>query len=1199
MVHSARTESAGTECGFRIAISTKERKKVDKMLTQIGNQDKQDFQRNLVDCSRKIYKSKKYVPRITFWGFYHVFCLDEDTAAIAGYPDDHSENRMAFLKQIFGQTTVDPWNFLLMANRSPKTERNLLSGLWHLSWKYKKLPNSFQRMLKAFQDQTELALDGVARKLSAMIDSRQIDPQRAGAVAYQLLDTLYANYLCGAQTPDPERSMAVLLMACLLGDDVVFNRQCGPVVSEWLDRKRSPAGLLMVRLFHNSGIYHIEDAQINTKLLPDIVCDGKRYNYQSGPGSPLRQIITEQRFRWILLSGQSGDEGDSTMSGAGKTTSLRFLALEERGKKALWLPLAEIYDHHNLSYAHLLSRHISATFHMDLRDLPDSTFFLLDGLDELIDRAQLEQLSSDLYMLQHSGRFGLVVSSKFPWDQMSQIDIFYQWSNVWGQFQPCFIQNLSEWQIQAALPKSMEDDRLSQLNTPFLLALHLQAASLPDDPWTQKLIERWAAKGLFQNAAPTEELIFYRSLIVQIIRWYEASQGQKICWEMDAFFLFHTIPAIACQMCRSEGNDPDFDPVSAIKVDRGFLARIVDDTWHTVRSWLHCFPGYSASGLRYEKLLQGIDFDKFCSGAVTSLFHGEWNGRDQLTDPQFTNHSLRDNLALLHLANIFLLAQAGALGEDPQVIEAYGYTVELFPAKQLQKAAAYYELITKKSMSSILRLGPDEAVQSPVSRFLAGHIGATMCEHIPEFRQDHKISSAPWYQYMFSAFQQLEDSGNSEVRRLVEQRFGLAYIYGQTICARNYRSQGQYDQANLCAEHIITFQNGHPNLINSDGYHVKALVLFEQIQRLLNGKSCGELQTIHTSEVDAADRLTQELAALSADPHARQEILPPLSQAQTRLVPVFAMLLDRAKRKRDAYAQRKFFCDSTLEFLCCASYVAKYNCILAALSPGHSGAAYNLLGSLMANDSECLENNPCLPFFARRPQLHLDILDLAYDDRPLSSFHIYLLVYNIRRGPQPYSARRLCEFLLRRQVRLDDAGQPCAASGDEAFTQQEFAFLEQATARALMNRQNSEAYWRARYLHELALQAAGTAQFQQKLDRAKAALKTAWAKTSCTKKCHDLLNSRFSKVDFLSALVMIEDLLMDRSRGSEERKSLYTRLFQYLHSYWTNARAKPIFTTGSAVQFSDIQDCLSRMDQLKQGDDWFTLQDLKAQYPFA
>lgn len=150
-----------------------------------------------------------------------------------------------------------------------------------------------------------------------------------------------------------------------------------------------------------------------------------------------------------------------------------------------------------------------------------------------------------------------------------------------------------------------------------------------------------------------------------------------------------------------------------------------------------------------------------------------------------------------------------------------------------------------------------------------------------------------------------------------------------------------------------------------------------------------------------------------------------------------------------------------------------------------------------------------------------------------------------------------------------------------------------------MNRQSGETYWRARYLHELALQAAGTAQFQQKLDRAQAALKTAWEKTSCTKKSHDLLNSRFSEVDFLSVLVMIEDLLMDRNRGKEERRILYTRLFQYLHSYWTNARTKPIFTTGSATQFSDIQDCLSRIDRLKQGDDWFTLQDLKAQYPFA
>ena len=1098
---------------------------------------------DLIDGRIKAYRDHSDVPPITFWGFCQVFYgrLKWDLTNSGGAVDSH-EKRLDFLKQIFQNTSVDPWTYIFRAEHAAKTELNQLSALWHLTWKYQKLPLSFERLENAYRKDPELALNGVVHNLKILLQSHAMERDRVELAALELLKKINASCISGSQRPELERVLSVLLLMCLLGEPVVFATQYD--VAEWLDRKSKPSGLLMMRGHRHQGLYHIEDAQINTKLLPDIICGDTRYEYRPDSGSPLRQIIQEQQYQWIYLSGRSGPDGDSTGSGVGKTTSLRFLALEEQGSNVLWLPLAEIYDHHNLRDPQLLSHHISMKLKLSLSELPESTLFLFDGLDELISREQLDMLSGDLYMLQHSGKFGLIVSSKLPWEQMPRIDVFYQWSSVWEQFQSCFIQTLAPRQIMDAISKQDGDTAVFRLNTPFLLALYMQTASIPDDPWTQSLIHRWRAERLFHDTTLTEELLFYRSLLVQIIRWYESNQGQKIQWEADAFLLLHTMPAIAFQMYRSEANDPLLDPAAAVQIDEKYVRRMIDVIWRATCAGLDLFPGYSNP--RHRQILQGISFERFLSGAVPSLFHGEWDGGHQFANPRFTNFSLRDNLAFLHIANEFLLAYEGALETTAEAIEAYGHTIELVSAKQLQKAVAFFQLIAGRDLKPILRAGPAQNASSSLSRFLAGHIGATLCEHIPEFSRDQSISSGSWYKSMISAFQEMERIESPELQQLIEQKFGLAYIYGQTIYAKNFRLRGEYTLADQCADQVIAFQKKHPNLINSDGYHIKALVLLEQVRLLLNGQSNLAFKPVCACELARAEELIGELDGISSGTLEHSKQFPVLSDAQRRVIPIFSMMLKHARHRWTAYSSRDFYQNSALEFLCSASYLAKYYCILAALSVGNSGMAYNLLGSLAANDTEVLENNPNLPFFKAHPKLHTEISELAYQDRFLAAYQIYFLIYNIRRGPQPYSARRLCEFLLRRQVRLDPDGQPVSACGSEPFTSQEFDFLEQATARALFNRQNNEFYWRARYLHELARQDPEHPQYGQRIKRAEQALQEAWLHISGDQKLQELINFNFQKVDFVSVLVLIEVLLLYPTWKDAQRDVVYERVFRYL-----------------------------------------------------
>ena len=301
------------------------------MPTEIEWRDQASICEYLIDHRRKVYATSSYTPCITFWGFCNIFSGKHNIGIpFPGISMDSTEDRISFLEEIFKNTPVNPWEHIFKPRQVKKTRENILTKVWHLTWKYEKIPVSFECMLKQFKKDPEQTLDSIVRNLSTLIQRGQIDQVSAGVLAYQTLKSISESCLSGPKYPETERSLALLLLLCLLGDDVVLSDKYFEIIVEWLDRKRYPSGLLMVKSFYNKGIYHIQDTEINTKLLPDIICMEKRYGYRSDVGSPLRQIILEHHYQWLFLSGQISETEDSTGSGAGKTTSLRFLALEEK-----------------------------------------------------------------------------------------------------------------------------------------------------------------------------------------------------------------------------------------------------------------------------------------------------------------------------------------------------------------------------------------------------------------------------------------------------------------------------------------------------------------------------------------------------------------------------------------------------------------------------------------------------------------------------------------------------------------------------------------------------------------------------------------------------------------------------------------------------------------------------------------------------
>ena len=118
-----------------------------------------------------------------------------------------------------------------------------------------------------------------------------------------------------------------------------------------------------------------------------------------------------------------------------------------------------------------------------------------------------------------------------------------------------------------------------------------------------------------------------------------------------------------------------------------------------------------------------------------------------------------------------------------------------------------------------------------------------------------------------------------------------------------------------------------------------------------------------------------------------------------------------------------------------------------------------------------------------------------------------------------------------------------------------------------------------------------------RMGRAERALQTAWKKCSCDKKLLSLKNRSFKDVDIISALIIVEDLLMDHSKAKETKDMLYDQIFAYLNDCLKKLDV-PNYTTGVNDPYGDVHDCLLRINRLKDNEDSFIVQHMMKIYEF-
>jgi len=917
------------------------------------------------------------------------------------------------------------------------------------------------------------------------------------------------------------RQLTMLMVEALLGRDL-FSPQCrqwvaSGTVSQLPQKDRYTNELWDSLAKHfGSGVFALKRSEIRENLIPDIkLRDANRertfqlaHKPDGSTRSPMEEILAahpEQKL--FLLCGQM----DSGISGAGKTTSLRKLYYDLESQAPIFVPLSMVYSAKGLrelqredSRPRLLVWLSRQGLHVEQLSQLAHRLILLDGLDELTDPQGIQSLCDELYELTQNAQQRIIVSSKLSPEKLGSWEHLSCISNVWARFEHCYIQPLRTAQKTACLP-DIPLPLQAILTTPFLLMIYkdVQAFLRLDNTenadgagGTLDLLSRWLPNARQLPQPGHAATVFYRYLAVQVCRWFDSNRANDAQNEADAFFLTHALPAVAFQMELNRIYDgrlvPDIHPVDSERIDR-----ILDQSLPAFQAAL---PHYHAYQCSRQSLLSGISrMNKagFYQGQAAAVLHREFDWDTFQYRHRFVNHSLQENLAALHLANLFFSAYHNGLSARQDLREFYICTLCFLPSSVLEKEAYFLDELfgPQLALSQYLSDGPqsDPTRRAPLNQYLLCALASRLCA------VKGLSGKAQWQAAADQAYHALL----SEHSNFAAQ-YRTDHILDLCGLAQSMRSTHPASAAAKARDAVAFTQSSQ--LINTDGYHALAKVYLEQIQYILNQDQSDALaleqRLISIPEIELAfsETVHQELVQLSG---RTSETVPSIFGAvpaeNLQLAHALLPILDRAKLRLQHYRQQQFFHNKTLEFLLTASYVAKSHSIYAAISQGTSGAALNMLACFLENQQEELENCADLPFFRRNPHLHIQMgPELEYPDHHRLAFLTYRRIYQIRRGPQPYSARKLAQAVLNRRIRLDTSMQPYAGPGkDRALTQQELEFLQEATSRACENPGAGYAIARIQYLHERANSPFNTPEAEPYLDEASMLFQREWTLCGC------------------------------------------------------------------------------------------------------
>lgn len=952
--------------------------------------------------------------------------------------------------------------------------------------------------------------------------------------------------------------------------------------------------------FFTSGFFALPRKDINQVILPRLKLEQKqdsKYFISQSNMSSLEQILRQSKGdikrRIFVLCGDE-NEG-TTISGAGKTTMLRHLYYS--CKSAIFVPLSQVYCNRYLKQRDVgpyilpwLQEYYKVWKHSDL----DNRLLILDGLDEIRETPGVQAICYDLVWLIENCTSRIVISSKLKpnklttWDYDSAVGLCTVSDHVWDIAEYCYILPMNKEQRREYLGNNVSPESESILTTPFFLSLYKNVKETYADKECRHdaILAEWSQLSYFKTGIHTKEDLLFRFFVTQICRWSDENKENSSRTKADAFFLMYTLPMIAYRMASVEFSDAQYIPAPLNQADETFVMRALENSALIFSPvWIYRHPGEENTFPSVRRFLNAQGFDEgrasifLCK--IATAPNWEW-------EHYFAHHAIRNELATLHIANIFYMAYYDKLLEDDTLSSCFAFLAQ-YPSQTMYEEASHYldALLGEKDRAKgiLLDRSAKVKVRGAYAAFLLCMIAREMslALHLDEEVQ------RDWIDASATAYRKLEKT-NSNIANWHKKDYLVRILGGQ---AASLRAKGQFKDAAGKSQEAIKYAEQDKGFgdKNKFGYHSLAKVYFEQIRHLLNCEITDSqyIEFIQENYIDQAKDIHMRLKMLRnakiqgqwSDVSGSMDLFGKISHKNMEIIEPICEILDKAKLRLDRYSGAKdengrllFEKSNQLRFLLEASYVGKVFSSYAAFHEGASGEALNMLGTFMQNQQEELENNRDLKFFIRHPDLHCDVNrdELLYTNNHIGAFYIFLCIYNIKRGGQPYPARKLAEIILNRRVRLvedrtaDEGFRPIIGPGDsQELNEVEVKFLDQVTERVCTSNRGGFGIFRIRYLNETKTTASIEAERRFEVE---------WTRCGCTTKFEE------DKVDFNSAQLLAEYTKGWRVTANtlNMRDAVIKILNFFCRSLHELKGVK--YTTGTRMIPQYYDECLNRLQRL-------------------
>jgi len=601
--------------------------------------------------------------------------------------------------------------------------------------------------------------------------------------------------------------------------------------------------------------------------------------------------------------------------------------------------------------------------------------------------------------------------------------------------------------------------------------------------WLTPEFSNWISNTNSEN----QTSLMLGSLLYEINRVGEGSGTEDVA-ERKRFILTKLLPALAYRKLLA-ARTADFgmpEPMDeSLILDRQYIMKTLSCLLNTYSSVLKCWPEYRGQIDRdnfYDawknfwepgnSVSPPLDRAEYIIGPLTADGNGDYC---------FSHMIYQEFFAAFHIANIVYAIRNGMKifvssqierGIICVLLEHIDHHILLQTEEILEQywGIPFCSDLLGACRESLHRQSSLNVEELVLCQIIIRFIDASIMKN-PSDKQREK-----WKEKRHTLFGWFQKDYLIAIKKLPEfqMQYKQFYSYTLALLARDFRmGTGCPVDFKQCRKYV-NWAIEHQRVFNvpkADSYLQMGLFLEALLKRLLNHPDFQVYDVIAEADlsVDMADEILKSIYALCKDD------TQPVSELEKKYaikttprtcsgVTSYYELLLHAK---ESYQRSELIRTNNLKLARKLGYISKAYLVLAAI--GTSGGALNRLGLMFENQANAMEHHPKLAISrtGKASIQEIDFASMLYRENYVHSYKMYQIIYDIRRGDQPYSSRKMVELIMKSRVSVENGlNQPVAGNGVrvEKVPPHVLVFLEQAIQKADNGFASLSNYWHGRIL---------------------------------------------------------------------------------------------------------------------------------------